>query len=548
MKQIKQVIFVLIFVFILSLSSAAYANNVSEIDIDVKINPDGSAKIFQTWTGTFDDGTENYIPINTSDIGIEDFTVSDQNGEYEYIDVWSIDADFNSKKSKCGINYTDDGVELCFGITQYGKNTYKIGYTVTEFIKGYSDYDGTNFMFINPDMSTFPTKGNINISLADGTPLSEENSAIWAFGYDGQIEFTEGKVNAYTNSDLDGNAKMIVMLRLNKGIVFPETVFDKSFEEVQDTAFEGSDYGYEEGGLLEEIIGLIILFGILALGIFIVSRFVKRKSQIKKFKEETGYFREVPNDGDIEISYYLSRNFDVANEESLIIGALMLSMINDNNIEPLKEEKIGMFGNTKTTVSLKLLKEPEDAIRKKLYKVLVSASGEDGVLQEKELKNYAYDHPESVNSVMDTALSDGETKFSKKGGFLRPGKYITDLTETGKRELSQVIGLKKYLEEFSLISERGVEEILIWQDYLVYATLFGIADKVLKQLEKVYPERIPEFEEYNRNIIVANSYYYTMHTSSQRALQQQRTDGLGGHASFGGGGGFSGGGTGGGSR
>ena len=124
MKQIKQVIFVLIFVFILSLPSAAYANNVSEIDIDVKINPDGSAKILQTWTGTFDDGTENYIPINTSDIGIEDFTVSDQNGEYEYIDVWNVDADFNSKKSKCGINYTDDGVELCFGITQYGKNTY----------------------------------------------------------------------------------------------------------------------------------------------------------------------------------------------------------------------------------------------------------------------------------------------------------------------------------------------------------------------------------------------------------------------------------------
>lgn len=43
--------------------------------------------------------------------------VSDEKGEYTFVDDWDIDADFDAKKRKCGINKTDDGVELCFGIT-----------------------------------------------------------------------------------------------------------------------------------------------------------------------------------------------------------------------------------------------------------------------------------------------------------------------------------------------------------------------------------------------------------------------------------------------
>jgi pSer/pThr/pTyr-binding forkhead associated (FHA) protein len=119
---------------------------------------------------------------------------------------------------------------------------------------------------------------------------------------------------------------------------------------------------------------------------------------------------------------------------------------------------------------------------------------------------------------------------------------------TGKEELAEVIGLKKYLNEFTLIAEREITEVSLWKEYMVYATLFGIADKVLEQFKKVYPEKIPELETYNRNVIIAHSYYRSMYRSSQRAMQARRTSGGGGRASFGGGGGFSGGGRGGGSR
>lgn len=44
------------------------------------------------------------------------------------------------------------------------------------------------------------------------------------------------------------------------------------------------------------------------------------------------------------------------------------------------------------------------------------------------------------------------------------------------------------MEEFSLLDKREVPELVIWEEFLVYATVFGIADKVLKQLKVVYPD------------------------------------------------------------
>lgn len=552
MKLLKKAVLAIAVVSALCCGSAHAKNNVTDIDIDVIVNGDGSADITQTWMGDFDEGTENYIPIRTGDISISDFGVSDAEGEYIYADSWNVDADFADKSRKCGINNTDDGVELCFGISEYGHNSYKIRYTVDGFIKSYQDYDGTNFMFINPDMSTFPTNGKIRIIMSDGTPLDTENAAIWAFGYDGEVQFENGGVYAYTTSALEGDNRMIVMLQLNKGIIAPAATVDESFEEVKSLAFDGSDYGYDnyEASTLDYVIGFLVLFGYFAIIVLIIRCMLKHRKAIKQFYAEANYFRDVPNGGDIEVSHYLAQTFDVSGEESLIIGALILSMINKGCLEPQLEENIGFFGKTKETVNLKLVKEPDTAVEKRLYNILVSAAGEDGILQEKELENYAYGNPKLVNNILDSTKAEGEATFAARGGFLGyHGNRIDALSPTGKNELAEVMGLKKYLDEFSLIAERSINETIIWQDYMVYATLFGIADKVMKQLEKVYPDRIPEFEEYNRTVIIAHSYYRGMHGAAERATQQQhRTSGMGGHASIGGGGGFSGGGTGGGSR
>lgn len=555
MKLLKKLLIVAPLFLALCSGCVLAKNNVSEIDIEVTVRDDGSAYIVQNWRGEFDEGTENYIPIATDDISVSDLKVSDEKGEYAFVSDWDVDADFEEKARKCGINEASSGVELCFGISEYGEKRYAIEYVIDDFIKSYTDYDGTNFMFINPNMSTFPTGGHINIVLGNGIGLNENNSAIWAFGYNGNIEFQNGTVNAWTTWALEDDDSMIVMLRLDKGLIFPKTSVDQSFDVVKNKAFEGSDYGSsdssedEDVGVFGTIIGFIFLLGIPALIILIIVFLLKRKKAIKKFYKEAEYFRDVPNTGKIEVSHYLAQNFDVADDESFIIGALILSMINKGFIEPQIEENVGFFGKVKQSVNLNLIKVPDTAVELSLYNILSSAAGEDGILQEKELEKYSYKYPEKINNLIDSVKENGENEFISQGGFVSgAGNCIKDLSDKGKSELAEVMGLKKYLDEFTLIAEREITETVIWKEYLVYATLFGIAEKVLKQLENVYPDRVPEFESYNRNVIIANSYYRSMYLSSQRAIQARRISGGGGRASVCGGGGFSGGGSGGGSR
>lgn len=67
------------------------------------------------------------------------------------------------------------------------------------------------------------------------------------------------------------------------------------------------------------------------------------------------------------------------------------------------------------------------------------------------------------------------------------------LTQEGTDESAKWKGLKKYMEDFSMLDKREIPEIVIWEKFLVYATAFGIADKVLKQLKVVYPSMNEEF-------------------------------------------------------
>ena len=109
--------------------------------------------------------------------------------------------------------------------------------------------------------------------------------------------------------------------------------------------------------------------------------------------------------------------------------------------------------------------------------------------------------------------------------------------------------LRNYLRDFSLLSERGVDDVALWDDYLVYATLFGIAQRVTEAFRRINPDY---FHMANHpidpvgTVVLANSFSQSFrHGSSSYEAAQQRASGGGGHASFSGGGGHSGGGGGG---
>lgn len=541
-------------------------NNVSNISMDVIIHNNGSATITQQWQGTFDTGTEVYLPIEDRSLVVRNFKVSMNGRDFLRVEKWDVNQSFNNKSFRCGINETSKGIELCFGISNYGSNIYTFSYDIDPLVKAYDDGDGFNFQFINPGMDIFPTNVAIRMGLDNGMPLSTDNARIWGFGFNGQTGFTEGYAVAYTTSALTSYNYMNIMLGLYKGAVAPNIKGSGTFQDLHDKALEGSTYketlDYIESKNREDAIFRIIFAAIFTLGVAgtLASIIVKihRRNILKKFYKDGNYFRDTPNDGDIAMSHTLFHDFNIWNsKQSNVIGAIIMKMINDRNLEPIQEKSYGLFGKERISTNLKVGLAPKDPLSKELFDMIIIAAGDDGVLQENELKNYAEKNYTIFNDYLDSIIVRGRNSLNAKNCYAKVnGKHLKDLTPEGQKELGEVYGLIKFLDEFTLINERGVTEGVIWENLMVYATLFGVAKKVIEELKKVYPDRIAEIQNYEQTYYISDIYYRSLYFNAMNAsraaqaleIAKMAAEGLGGASSIGGGGGFSGGGGGGGTR
>ena len=135
--------------------------------------------------------------------------------------------------------------------------------------------------------------------------------------------------------------------------------------------------------------------------------------------------------------------------------------------------------------------------------------------------------------------------------------------------MAEVYGFKRFLEDFTLMNERHLAETRLWRDYMVWATLYGNAEQVMKDMKAINPEffKMDQVAVQLSDSIVLPAVYVsffkgTEHVfdimeknrreavqSSRRSYSSSRSSGGGGHSSWrGGGGGFSGRGGGGGIR
>ena len=137
------------------------------------------------------------------------------------------------------------------------------------------------------------------------------------------------------------------------------------------------------------------------------------------------------------------------------------------------------------------------------------------------------------------------------------------LTQKGEDEQAEWKGLSKYLKHYSLLNERGVFDIIIWEKYLVYATAFGISEELHASYPYVFTEEYWQEERPTKGIIdmACNPSYYnkecsfigftneiqTSYNTMQTTMKEYTSTHSSAHyssSSFGGGGGFSSGGGG----
>ena len=132
-------------------------------------------------------------------------------------------------------------------------------------------------------------------------------------------------------------------------------------------------------------------------------------------------------------------------------------------------------------------------------------------------------------------------------------------SEKGIEHYTRWKAFKKFLNDFGTFDTKELPEIILWERYLVYATIFGLAKKVQKDMNVKIKEIELADTYYGNNYIFINDFNMTSVISSSlneafrgaqttinREMASSSSGSYGGHGGgFSSGGGFGGGGGGG---
>ncbi len=86
-------------------------------------------------------------------------------------------------------------------------------------------------------------------------------------------------------------------------------------------------------------------------------------------------------------------------------------------------------------------------------------------------------------------------------------KNIDIYTPKAKEEKERLKGLKKYLQDYSLIDKREILEIYLWEKYLAYATIFNINHNIIEILQVNLEEKTKDKKEIQFDFY-ENKYFY----------------------------------------
>ncbi len=551
------------------------------------INDDGSLTVRELWQANMSDSgnKELYIRkklnhmklkegsyhVSALDMsagatsGVQEFTASPNYS-------WNVDASFDEKAYHYGLVQDGDYTEFCFGISKYAPMLYIVDYTLENAFLTYSDGEiGANIRFINDKLSSVPQLIAVHLAMADPNKvLDQNNSKVWAFGFKGQSGyiddtsqlFTPAKkhIMAYNEGEVSSDSHITLLLQLDKSLLTaPNDPLNRSFKEVQDTAFEGSDYDNANRSsgrrwFPTRLIIPIIVF----ISAYFSSKRLSNKYKVKNRKQvaiSSTPSSTIPLNADLLLIYFFSTQVTCHNGRrsplrgSNYISSLFLKWIKQGLLTPftpLTDKGKRDHQNTKLIVNRTASESDfNDLIESKIWYAYTSHKGSPvAEINSKSIKNIPASQIRNITkSIDDSALTRAINQ-----GLIVKNKGSYNFTASGLAEASKLTAFEEFIRNYSLLNERSAYEAAVWDNYLLVATACGLGDTALREMQNLVPDYQFSSEtgsfDYWQTIYLLN----TVNFASGYGASSPATAGLGGVASIGGGGGFSGGASGGGGR
>lgn len=345
-----------------------------------------------------------------------------------------------------------------------------------------------------------------------------------------------------------------------------------------------------------------ILLGIWLIGlIVIVYKFYNKNDKEYRSEFNGKYFRDFPEEyTPSTVSYLMNKSI---NNLSFNAGILDLIRKKAITIEEVTIDKKGLFKNKqqkdyKLSRNMNFNLDTLSTSEKKLFNLLIGTVGNGDYVILGDMKEFSkdYDNAKRLISGYDSwryaCESEAEaeefyenTKKEKTNCILYSLIFIpitflallcgsnmgrvllidlfgilaiiyfssaTKRTKKGNEQYHKWKGLKNFLADFGRLDEKDLPEIKLWERYLVYATMFGLAVKVQNAM-KMNLERMNYSDNIDFTYLYFDNYYFsnsmtnavnssfssargTISTHELASSSDSSSGGYGGGSSFGGGG------------
>lgn len=195
---------------------------------------------------------------------------------------------------------------------------------------------------------------------------------------------------------------------------------------------------------------------------------------------------------------------------------MLLKWIKEDHLDVDKDE----YGHA--LIDMNKLFKTDIGIESIIYVKLLACSGPNRILEENEFKNFFKDNEKVIDKIFSQMSREVKTKLIEKGLLIRQvsdtgrEKFIT--TPALDEKASQLAGLKRFLIDFSNIENRESIQVHLWDEYLIYAQMFGIADKVEIEFSEIYPDYMEAICLDYMKVAMVGSVVLSLHLSANILL------------------------------
>lgn len=508
------------------------------------------------------------------------------------------------------IETTDDVINVkMFKPSDDEKIAFYLEYVITNAIVIHNDVAELYFPYVGDQFSD--PIDNVQVRVFLPQPDNSDNFRIWAHGP------LTGEVNKYQNKnkenigllattkDLAANTGFDIRMTFDKSLILIPDFLDHSKEnalpkilEVEENRANDANNKRKKMKVIYNTIKIssyIYLAGLIALWIYTYIKFDKEyKSEFK-----SKYYREFIEDYDVEVIDYLFN-------KNITSNAMSASILNLIYKKKIRVEEIPSDKKKKEYTFYLENKENLSDAENYLVEFLFEDVGSENKFTTKELKNYAKDSASAIKFTTkytrwkNKVIKDGENQqfYEKNNSIKLYGAlyfavgmviffinlmldtnifiayfimvpmiifliYILTFNKRSKKgndHYTMWKAFKNFLNDFGTFETKELPEIKLWERYMVYATIFGLADKVQKSMnvhiqemdpnQTIYPTYYHSWLFYDMNYSIANMINSTVNSAIQSSITAVASSsnssggGFGGGFSSGSGGGFGGGGGG----